>query len=608
MGTTTVTEQPAAFKIIGISLALVSSACIGAAFILKKRGILLAQARAKEQGKDTAGGKGHHYLTNKTWWLGMILLAVGEGSNFAAYSFAPAILVTPLGAMSVVITTILASYFLQERLNMTGKIGCMQCIFGAGIVVLNAPATNSTQTVREFWSYAGYPSFIVYLGILLVSVLWLTFWAGPRWGSKNPLVYIGVCSLTGSILVLSVQGFGSAIVYTAAGKTAENADVWVNQLLLPDFWALGAAVVVLALTMVHFLNKAINLFNTSIVTPVYYVCFTTATIISSLILFRGAGPNASTSVASIVSTVLGFLVIVGGVALLYFFNMESTAIAEPPEDQGEADVFKDMPPRPFAQSPDSSVNTLASDETEYRGSHPTQHPPRRSQYPDYAQQRQQQSLHFYQQQLRSPTSLEPSSAQIYLDGQAVEIDPRTGIPLYILPELQRKLSSATSHNLTNRSRARPPVSPIGYQGYPEEPIAYPTAAAYHAGGPPYVPPPTRTPPQARTPRDAATVRKSSEPVAEQAPPRMDTRRLSTFSPNTSESEWEDEARLGRDLIKGTTVVVPTTRAPKSKGNRSKSRTRDEGRESRRNSKVGEMDERWNRWAKSSHGGNEPDMA
>ncbi|KXS11334.1 DUF803-domain-containing protein, partial [Gonapodya prolifera JEL478] len=312
----TATEQPASFKLIGIILALVSSACIGASFILKKRGILLAQARAKEQGKDTAAGEGHHYLKNRTWWLGMILLAVGEGSNFAAYSFAPAILVTPLGAMSVVVTTILASYFLDERLNMTGKIGCMQCILGAGIVVLNAPATNSTQTVREFWGFVGYPSFIVYLVVLLASVLWLTFWAGPRWGSKNPLVYIGVCSLTGSILVLSVQGFGSAIVYTAVGPTDANRADWVNQLTLPDFWALGAAVVVLALTMVHFLNKAINLFNTAVVTPVYYVCFTTATIVSSLILFRGAGANQTTTIASIISTVLGFLTIVGGVALL----------------------------------------------------------------------------------------------------------------------------------------------------------------------------------------------------------------------------------------------------------------------------------------------------
>ena len=30
-------------------------------------------------------------------------MAVGEGANFAAYGFAPAILVTPLGALSVLV-------------------------------------------------------------------------------------------------------------------------------------------------------------------------------------------------------------------------------------------------------------------------------------------------------------------------------------------------------------------------------------------------------------------------------------------------------------------------------------------------------------------------
>ncbi|CAG8779668.1 13740_t:CDS:2, partial [Ambispora leptoticha] len=45
----------------------------------------------------------HSYLKNPIWWLGMGTMVVGELLNFAAYSFAPAILVTPLGALSVLI-------------------------------------------------------------------------------------------------------------------------------------------------------------------------------------------------------------------------------------------------------------------------------------------------------------------------------------------------------------------------------------------------------------------------------------------------------------------------------------------------------------------------
>lgn len=53
----------------------------------------------------------------------IILVGVGEVANFGAYAFAPASLVTPLGALSVLVSTILASKFLKENLSVFGKVG-----------------------------------------------------------------------------------------------------------------------------------------------------------------------------------------------------------------------------------------------------------------------------------------------------------------------------------------------------------------------------------------------------------------------------------------------------------------------------------------------------
>lgn len=33
----------------------------------------------------------------------MLAVIIGEGANFAAYAYAPAILVTPLGALSIIV-------------------------------------------------------------------------------------------------------------------------------------------------------------------------------------------------------------------------------------------------------------------------------------------------------------------------------------------------------------------------------------------------------------------------------------------------------------------------------------------------------------------------
>lgn len=49
-------------------------------------------------------------------------MGIGELANFAAYTFAPASLVTPLGALSVLVSAVLSSKFLNETLNSLGKV------------------------------------------------------------------------------------------------------------------------------------------------------------------------------------------------------------------------------------------------------------------------------------------------------------------------------------------------------------------------------------------------------------------------------------------------------------------------------------------------------
>lgn len=87
----------------------------------------------------------------------MIMLVVGELFNFAAYAFAPAVLVTPLGALSVLTGTVLGAYFLNERLSNLGKGGCALCIVGSIVIVANAPADKDIQTVDEILEYAVQP-------------------------------------------------------------------------------------------------------------------------------------------------------------------------------------------------------------------------------------------------------------------------------------------------------------------------------------------------------------------------------------------------------------------------------------------------------------------
>ncbi|RKO84037.1 magnesium transporter, partial [Blyttiomyces helicus] len=299
--TTDTTTVPAWHSTVGVSLALASGTFIGASFILKKKGLLDMNAKGHQ------AGKGYAYLKSGMWWSGMILMTLGELSNFGAYAFVPAILVTPLGALSVVISAILSSIFLKERLNFPGKVGCAQCLIGATIIVIHAPTSNSVDTIPEFVDYVLAPGFLAYTFMVLCVTLYLIYYIAPRYGDKHPVVYISICSLVGSFLVLSTQGFGSCLVYSISHWTTDNQ--FYQWPIYPLF-----GFIILTITMqINFLNKALNLFSTAIVTPVYYVFFTTATLVSSAVLFQGFELSSATNAISILC---GFFVIVGGVALL----------------------------------------------------------------------------------------------------------------------------------------------------------------------------------------------------------------------------------------------------------------------------------------------------
>ncbi|KAH8804695.1 magnesium transporter NIPA-domain-containing protein [Xylogone sp. PMI_703] len=292
------TPRPPVYKAVGISLAIASGVFIGISFVLKKVGLLRANAKYNE-----VAGEGYGYLKNAYWWGGMTLMIIGEICNFVAYAFVDAILVTPLGALSVVITTILSAIFLKERLSLIGKVGCFLCIVGSVVIVMNAPEEASADTIQEMQHFMIAPGFLTYAGIIIVGSIFTALWVAPRYAKKSMLVYLSICSFVGGLSVVATQGLGAAILTQIRGTPQFNQ--WFLYVLL-------VFVVCTLVTEIIYLNKALNIYNAALVTPTYYVFFTSATIITSAILFRGFKGTAT----SIITVVMGFFVICAGVVLL----------------------------------------------------------------------------------------------------------------------------------------------------------------------------------------------------------------------------------------------------------------------------------------------------
>ena len=118
------------------------------------------------------------------------------------------------------------------------------------------------------------------------------------------MVYISICSVVGSVSVMSVKAFGIALKLTMGGN---------NQFGLPSTYVFMIVTVVCILTQMNYFNKALSQFPTQIVNPLYYVTFTTATLCASFILFGGFN---TTDAVNTISLLCGFLTIFTGVYLL----------------------------------------------------------------------------------------------------------------------------------------------------------------------------------------------------------------------------------------------------------------------------------------------------
>lgn len=77
----------------------------------------------------------------------------------------------------------------------------------------------------------------------------------------------------------------------------------------------------------NYLNKALDIFNTSIVTPIYYVMFTTLTIIASAILFQ-EWKVLEDPAKDLMGALFGFATIVIGVFLLHAFKDYTVKISD----------------------------------------------------------------------------------------------------------------------------------------------------------------------------------------------------------------------------------------------------------------------------------------
>ena len=161
---------------------------------------------------------------------------------------------------------------------------------------------------------------MLYCFTVAVFSVFMIFAVAPRYGRTNPVIYVSICSLVGSVSVMSIKGFGVAVKLTFAGN---------NQFTHPSTYVFGIVTALCIVVQMNYFNKALDTFSTNVyvpcpdldtaadllhsVNPMYYVGFSSATIVASLILFQGFNTTDGTNTLSLLC---GFIVTFLGVHLL----------------------------------------------------------------------------------------------------------------------------------------------------------------------------------------------------------------------------------------------------------------------------------------------------
>ncbi|XP_062916002.1 NIPA-like protein 2 isoform X4 [Mobula hypostoma] len=216
------------------------------------------------------------YYKSKLWWCGIFLMGLGELGNFAAYGFAPATLVAPLGCVSVIASAAMSVVFLKEKLRSSDILGGSLAVLGTYLLVTFAINGQQDITAIKIHNYIVSWEFLVYLTLEFVLFCVLLY-LNKRRGLNHIVILLLMSSILASLTVISVKAVAGMVTTSIEGQL---------QLQYPIFYVMVVIMITSCIFQVQFLNQAMRLYNATEVVPINFVFFTTSAIIAGVIFYQ----------------------------------------------------------------------------------------------------------------------------------------------------------------------------------------------------------------------------------------------------------------------------------------------------------------------------------
>ncbi|KJZ73383.1 hypothetical protein HIM_07177 [Hirsutella minnesotensis 3608] len=257
------------------------------------------------------------YLKSPYWWLGQILITLGEMGNFLAYGFAPASIVSPLGVVALISNCIIAPVMFNEKFRARDFWGVVIAVGGVVTVVLSAKQEETKLEPHDVWEAITTLAFEIYMVITVLLILILMYMSG-RYGKRTILIDLGLVGLFGGYTALATKGVSSMLSST----------LW-RAFTTPVTYVLIVILLATAVMQIRYVNKALQRFDSTQVIPIQFVLFTLCVIMGSAILYRDFEKTTAEQAGKFV-----------GGCLLTFFGVFLITSGRQPQEEDE-DMLSD---------------------------------------------------------------------------------------------------------------------------------------------------------------------------------------------------------------------------------------------------------------------------
>ncbi|WP_460772627.1 DMT family protein [Microbacterium sp. GXF7504] len=208
-------DELGSLPLAGIALAVGSAAALAVGNLLQARGVRIMEHRTA----DGHGSKVGHLLRNRAWLLGAVLLGVAILLQLGSLTFAPLIVVQPIGVAALVFTAIATALSTHRRPSAQVVRAIALCVLGVAAFVTVAALVSTQRAITDGQLAA---VLLVLVGVLVATGV--IVWAG-RTHQAQPVLWV----LLGGVFSAFVATLGKTVILRVqtllqAGSFAWNLD------------------------------------------------------------------------------------------------------------------------------------------------------------------------------------------------------------------------------------------------------------------------------------------------------------------------------------------------------------------------------------------------